>query len=187
MAAPERPILHPDHAEPTLACDAKGPPMAAAAEIEGILAFAYLCACGGGTCPCVLGRAPLKDLNVPTSWRYYNGESWGSYAQAQVLFQGAPMLSVSYNMHIQRYIALYSAPFSTQVKLRTAKERWGPWSEEIDAFSAQPAAKGFPYGALLHPEYDRQNGRFLYVTYYRETGPFQGEMRLVEETLRWHQ
>jgi hypothetical protein len=75
---------------------------------------------------------------------------------------------------------VYSRALSNSVVMRTATSLEGPWSAEEVLFVAQRPAQGeFVYDAVAHPEYDRENGRHIYVTYSRATGDFASEVRLV--------
>lgn len=96
------------------------------------------------------------------------------------------MISVSYNAYLNKFLAVYSQPMSTGVMLRTAKNLEGPWSQPLKAFDAMPPANtiGWIYDAMEHPEYARDNGRMIYITYSRQTGPLTFEMRLVSVKFR---
>jgi hypothetical protein len=47
-----------------------------------------------------------------------------------------------------------------------------------------PATGFYDYAAKEHPEFMADGGRNIIVTYYRPTGTYMGEVRLVEVTLR---
>jgi hypothetical protein len=64
--------------------------------------------------------------------------------------------------------------------MRTAEAPEGPWSAGRELFQAEPADEGFVYCGLGHAELQREDGRYEYVSYYRGTGDWTGEIRLVE-------
>ena len=117
-----------------------------------------------------------------SAWSYYAGNgSWSSQiGDAVIVFTGDNILSVAWNSYLRRYLAVYSAPFSQNVMMRTAPNPEGPWSDELIAFTAMQPAQGNVYDAHAHPEYDVNDGQIVYVTYSRSTpAPFSSEMRLV--------
>jgi hypothetical protein len=97
---------------------------------------------------------------------------------------GDNILSVAWNNYLQQYVAVYSAPFSQKVMMRSSHYPEGPWSSEVTAFTAMQPASGNVYDAHAHPEYDADGGQTIYVTYSRSTpAPFSSEVRLVAITL----
>jgi hypothetical protein len=100
------------------------------------------------------------------------------------LFTGGSIMSVSWNNYLHNYVAVYSPPFSQNVKLRTSLAPEGPWSAESTAFVAMQPASGNVYDAHAHSEYDAGGGQTIYVTYSRSTGRFSSEVRLVAVELQ---
>ena len=91
------------------------------------------------------------------------------------------MLSVHYNPTLERYLAVYNRPLDDRVFLRTAEAVEGPWSDEEAVFMAEQSWDGAnAYGAMAHPELDRDDGRFVYLTYFRSPDDWEGELQLVE-------
>ncbi|MGK3997721.1 DUF4185 domain-containing protein [Sorangium sp. So ce1024] len=182
-APPARPELRPGAADPTLLFDADEPaPTTAALVHEGVL-YAYGCACAGFTCPCLVARAPVAEATERGAWRFFSGGGWvEGHDQAEPVTAGAPMMSVHWNERAGRYIALYSEPVSSHIALRTAPAPEGPWSDSEVVFTAMAPStpEAWPYAGLGHGELARDGGRLEYVTYFRETGFLQGELRLVE-------
>jgi len=87
---------------------------------------------------------------------------------------------VEWNNYLQQFLAVYSAPFSQDVEMRTAPNPEGPWSLEITAFTAMASEGGNVYDALAHSEYDANGGQTIYVSYSRNLpAPFTSEVRLV--------
>ena len=184
---PVRPEVRPGESEPTLLFPRGEPALGTAALLEGDELFAFACDCSGLSCPCSLARAKVKDALTRSAWRFLEDGRWTSDAgDADALFDGGAMMSVHRSALTGGFLALYSKPASAEVVLRTAPSLEGPWSEELHLFDAMPPddPKAFPYAALAHPELVRDGGHKEYVTYFRGTGFLQGELRLVELTLR---
>jgi hypothetical protein len=117
-----------------------------------------------------------------SAWTFYAGQgTWSaSVGDAVSVFSGNDILSVAWNQYLQRYVAVYSAPLSDRVMLRTSTHAEGPWSREVHAFTTLPASGGNTvYDALAHPEYDIDGGRIIYISYSRATGAFSSEVRIV--------
>jgi hypothetical protein len=182
---PARPALDVCPGEP-LALFCQGEPGfgSAAVEVAGTL-YAFGCTQDGFSYPCELGRVPFGQALVRSAWQFWDGHHWtASLAHAAKVFDGAPILSVAFNPHLQRWLALYSAPLSNQVVYRTAEDLSGPWSDEGNLFvSDRSDAGGTTYDALLHPELSEDQGRTEYVTYSRPTaGWFNSEFVLYRVT-----
>jgi hypothetical protein len=181
----ERPILSPGSTHPTLLFHKDEPNFASAAAIhEGQL---YLFGCHDAKKACRLARAPLDRALDRAAWSYYAGGSrWASRPQdATALFEGMDMTSVHYSSYLQSWVAIYSPPFDNRVLMRSAPELVGPWSASVKLVDAVAPYKSgeFAYSGLGHSEYAREGGRFEYVSYYRSTAAWQGEVRLVEVEL----
>jgi len=95
-------------------------------------------------------------------------------------------MNVSWNNYLQRYVAVYNSPLSQNVMMRTAPNQEGPWSREVQAFTALAPAPGqSPIDdAQAHPEYNVNGGQTMFVTYSRSTGAFTSEFRLVSVQLQ---
>jgi hypothetical protein len=106
------------------------------------------------------------------AWRFWDGAAWSDRTDAAApVFQGASIADVHYNAFLGRWIAVYSAPLSDDVVMRTAPELTGPWSNPIHLFTAdRKGDTGFTYDALAHPDLAEENGRIEYVTFSRPNG-----------------
>jgi hypothetical protein len=94
-------------------------------------------------------------------------------------------LSVHWNEHLRRYLAVYSTPLINTIEIRTALRPEGPWSASRVVFKGKaPSTETWDYCGMAHAELARESGRIEYVTYCRETGFLRSEIRLVEMTLR---
>ncbi len=178
---PERPEPGVDADHPTLLWTEPEHNFGAAALVEGEELYAFACE-GGWTKPCLLGRAALAEALDPAAWRYWDGASWSaSLDDAVSLFDGNTMLSVHWVPSLERYLAAYNRPLDDRVYLRTAAELTGPWSADEAVFMAEPSHDGdAAYGAMLHPEYDRDGGAYVYLSYFRSPDEWEGELQLVE-------
>ena len=86
----------------------------------------------------------------------------------------------------RRWTAIYSAPLSNDVLVRTAPEFVGPWSDSTRLFTAdRRGLGGISYDAQVHAELAGGNGQVLYVSYSRPNGngPFGSELVLVRVSL----
>ena len=178
---PQRPTLNPpivaDH--PDLLFTQNEPGFGSAAFISNGTLYAYGCDYNTG---CQLGKVDPSSAQDRSAWSFYAGNgNWSSQiGDAVSVFNDANILSVSWNAFLQRYLAVYSPPFSQNVVMRTSLNPEGPWSSEIVAFVAMQPTSGNVYDALAHSEYDANGGQTTYVSYSRSTpAPFSSEVRLV--------
>ncbi|MCB9761733.1 MAG: DUF4185 domain-containing protein [Alphaproteobacteria bacterium] len=174
------PGVDPEH--PTLLFPGDTDNYGAAALVEGDHVYTYACDTDGWGKPCRVGRAPLATVEVREDWRFWDGEAWSAdIGDAAEVFDGASQMSVQWNEALGMYLALYVPGLTDTITLRTAPAPEGPWSREVALMETLPAAEDWVYCGIGHPEYD--DGANLYVTYYRTTEPWHGEVRLVELTL----
>ncbi len=178
---PERPVVDAEHEQPTLLWHDPMTAFGAAALVEDETLYAFACE-GGFSKRCLLGRADLADALLVDSWRYWDGQGWSADLEtAASVFDAHTMLSVHYNASVERYLALYNRPMDDRVYLRTAPALEGPWSNDQAVFMAQASHDGASaYGAMAHPELDREDGRFVYFSYFRSPADWEGELQLVE-------
>jgi hypothetical protein len=179
--APERPVIDEGHEHPTLLWHDPLQAFGAAALVQGDTLYAFACE-GGWDKRCLLGQVPLAQALEIEAWRYWDGEAWNASLDAAVgVFDAHTMLSVHHNAQLDRYLALYNRPMDDRVYLRTAPALEGPWSRDEAVFMAEPSHNGeVAYGAMAHPELDREDGRFVYFSYFRSPADWEGEIQLVE-------
>jgi hypothetical protein len=166
---PTRSVLTPGAAHPTLMFGASDPPWGTAAVIDG--GMLYVFACGGDdglSPPCSLARVDPAQVLDRSQWRFWNGRAFSSTGNA-TLFVGAPSVTVAWNAHLGKWLALYAEPLSNRVVGRTAPALTGPWSGAKLLFTAKKDPEG-AYDANWHHEYDEQGGKILYVTWSRSNG-----------------
>jgi hypothetical protein len=183
---PQRPTLNPpivaDH--PDLLFTQNEPGFGSASFVSNATLYAYGCDYNSG---CKLGKVAPSSVQDRSAWSFYAGKgNWSAQiGDAISVFNDANILSVSWNAFLQRYLAVYSPPFSQRVVMRTSMNPEGPWSSEIVAFVAMQATSGNFYDALAHVEYDSNSGQTIYVSYSRSTpAPFSSEVRLVAVELK---
>jgi len=160
------------------------PGFGAASLIDSGYLYVYGCGTSSSRKPCPLGRVDPANVTDRSAWTYYAGHgNWSPrLSDAISVFSGDDIITVAWNAYLGAYVAVYSAPLSNDVMLRTAPRPEGPWSGEKRLFSAMaPQGGGTIYDALAHPEFD--NGPTMYVSYTRATGEFSAEVRLVSITL----
>jgi hypothetical protein len=181
----ERPEISPGAPHPTLLFQQNEPSFGSAAVVKD--GYLYLFGCHGSDKACRLARSPLDKVLQRPAWSFYAGAArWATRPEeAAALFAGMDMTSVHWSSYLQSWIAVYSPPFDNRLMMRTALQLVGPWSEPVKVVDAVAPYKGdeFAYSGLGHAEYARDGGRFEYVSYYRSTAPWQGEIRLVELAL----
>jgi Domain of unknown function (DUF4185) len=179
---PQRPTLSPAivSGHPDLIFTQNEPGFGSAAFVSNGTLYVYGCSYSGG---CELGKVDPSSAQNRSAWSFYAGNgSWSSQiGDAVSVFNDANILSISWNAYLQRYLAVYSPPFSQNVVMRTSMNPEGPWSSEVVAFVAmQPAGGGNVYDALAHAEFDANGGQTIYVSYSRATSAaYSSEMRLV--------
>jgi hypothetical protein len=187
-AMPQRPVFDPDAEHPTLMFNAQEPPFGSAAVIRDDTLYVYGCETVDLVKPCKLARVPLAEVLDRRAWRYYAGEGrWSEdLSQARPVFHGNDIMSIAYLPARDCYLAVYSEPLDTKVMLRTAPHPEGPWSAPLFAFKGQaPNNKdAWIYDALGHAEFAEQDGLVQYISYSREMGMFDFEVRLVTLELR---
>lgn len=182
-ATPERPELRPGSAEPTLLfpLDEGWPLFGSAALAVDDELYAYGCE-GAWAKHCHLGKAPLGEALDRDAWRFYDGDGWSeAIADAEPVLDAHTMLTVHFNAHVGRYLAIYSRPLDDDIYLRTAPAPEGPWSDEVLAVATTPGVgDAANYSGLAHPELAREGGRYELISYHRATADWESEIRVVE-------
>lgn len=181
---PERHEVDSDHEHPTLLWHDPERALGSAALVEGETLYAFGCE-GSWSKSCLLGRVDLADALDPEAWRYHGSDGWVSdIDEAETLFDAHTMLSVHHVEAIERYLAVYNRPMDDRIYLRTAAAIEGPWSKEEAIFMAEASHDGSKaHGGMAHAELDRQDGAFVYLTYFRSPDDWEGEIQLVEVEL----
>ena len=145
--------------------DERGWGVAAYADAEHL----YLFACDKRVIEhqCRLARAPLAEVQARGAWEYRDRSGWSADPDdAVVLFEGAPIMSMSWSAHHDALLLIYSEPFSDEIVARTAPEPWGPWSRAAVIHRADGEE---PYDVVHHSEFEEDGGRVQYLTWSRPT------------------
>lgn len=130
-----------------------------------------------------VARAVLGKQSERTAYEVWDGTNWVTdFTQVASLFKQVPgAVSVSWNQHLEHFIAIHSLALSNKVVMRTSSTPQGPWSEPIDLFEAEAPETGVNYAGEQHPELAKQKGQTIFVSYYHPLPGFiKGELRLVE-------
>jgi hypothetical protein len=187
---PQRPTftppIVPNH--PDLMFDQNQPAFGSASFIQNGTLYVYGCGIPSNSADkgCRLAKLDPGSVLDPSAWNYYTGNgNWSSQINDAVsVFDDANILSISWNIYLQQYVAVYSQLLSQNVVMRTAPAPQGPWSREVTAFVAMQPTSGNVYDAHAHSEYDANGGQAMYVTYSRATGSLTSEVRLVAVQLQ---
>ena len=134
-----------------------------------------------------VARAPLAQAMERQAYEFWNGAAWtDDVRQTAVVFDQIPGgVSVSYNAHLGKFLAIHSGMQVSDVRGRTAPRPEGPWSDAKILFAAKEAKGGWSYAAQEHPELARDGGRKIFISYHVPLPKFMhGEVRLVEATLK---
>jgi hypothetical protein len=185
--APERPLVSPGAAFPTMLFGETEPNFGTASVIDGDELLAFGCVLDWLTFHCSLAKVGLDQVFDRSAWRFWDGTRWSpSMADARPVLDATSDLTVQFNPHFGVWMAIYSGIFSNDVLIRTAPALTGPWSDEGTLVVAdRKGQSGTSYDAQPHAEYARDGGRVIFVTYTRPTGEgwFGSEVALVQVTL----
>lgn len=181
-----RPHVGSDPNEPTLLFPKGDAIVGSGAFVAGDWIYAYGCESKKFSWPCILGRVKFSDALQRDAWEFYAGNNrWSKNGNDAIpVMDAAPMLSVHWNEYLGKYLAVYSRQLINEIAIRTADRPEGPWSaaQVVHTCMIPTEGKTWTYSGLTHSEFSRDKGRVEYITYYRETGFLQGEIRLVEIT-----
>jgi hypothetical protein len=134
-----------------------------------------------------VARAPLARATDRSAYEFWDGDAWTSdVAQTAVVFDQIPGgVSISYNGHLGKFLAIHSGMMVSDVRGRTAPRPEGPWSDAKVLFAVEESGGGWCYAAQEHPELAQDGGRKIFISYHRPLPQLMhGEVRLVEATLK---
>ncbi|MFC4756101.1 DUF4185 domain-containing protein [Dietzia aurantiaca] len=137
-----------------------GMQMSAFLEADGHL-YEYMTP-SGRRGPATLARVDLDKIEDPDAYEWFKGgTTWESDPDNSYVILPRPVeeLSVAYNEHLDKYVALTSMA-SGVVSMRVADEPQGPWSEPQTLVNRRM----FPnaYAPMIHPESITSDGNYLY-------------------------
>lgn len=135
---------------------------------------------------CKMARAELTRADERGEYEFWDGSHWQpDSARAAVFIEGVGGgLSVSFNAHLGRYLAVSNGLLESSIQLFTAKAIEGPWqSAGLKLTDELPPADGaYNYLAREHPALASEDGKSIVISYARPLGNFRGEVRLVRIT-----
>jgi hypothetical protein len=101
-AAPERPVVSPGAAHPTLLFGQDEPSWGTGGMVDGDFLYAFACDTDSSLSPpCSLARVPLDQVLDRQAWRFYDGAGWStSEADRATIFSGASTLTIEKNAYL---------------------------------------------------------------------------------------
>lgn len=142
-----------------------------------------------------IARVPLAAVADIGAYEYWTGSGWSpSTADAGELwvqadgFNGA---ALRWSEARQEWMAIYNPDHGRHVRVRTAPALTGPWSREYEwidcARFVAPWVLPMCYSAAFHPQFDRDGGRTMTITFSTWI-PYQivvHEIRLATPIYQW--
>jgi hypothetical protein len=121
----------------------------------------------------VVAKAPADRIGEADAYTYWDGDGWSSepgdaapmWTTEETAFPPDNGVQVSLDERIGKWVALYNDGMAS-VKVRTADQPWGPWSEPIAWFDCLPLVEAtypFCYTGELHRHLALGDGP-LYMT-----------------------
>ena len=120
--------------------------------VVGDRLYVYGCETKEMSWPCVVARVKFVDALKREAWRFLAGNGrWSKdWRQAVSVMEAAPILTVNWNEHLGKYLAVYSNPFANNISIRTAKQPEGPWSASQVVVSCTPPYQREGVGLLRY-------------------------------------
>ena len=179
---PTRPESNIVDGEPTLLFGPDDPGFGTAVALSDGLLYAWGSRDESGGKQMRLGRVAPASVNDRSAWSFWDGTGWNAdLATAATTFIGSSQMKISFDADLDTWLAVYKDEPWNELVYRTAAAPEGPWSNEAHLADAlAPDGDGWAYCGIDHPEY-RHDGVHL-VSYYRSTGDWTGEIRLVQVT-----
>ncbi|HRK30603.1 MAG TPA: DUF4185 domain-containing protein [Tepidisphaeraceae bacterium] len=123
-----------------------------------------------------VARTSANHITNPNVYEYFaGGDRWSEQAfEASSLFGNMPSeMSISFNEHLNCFLAVHSLDLTGQIVARTAPNPWGPWSAPVTLWQIEPAPLPYelPYPFRLtyagkeHPQLSPDRGKTIYLTY----------------------
>lgn len=134
-----------------------------------------------------VGRVPEGSIEDKAAYRYWDGASWVEDVAKSVdilrTAGGQQAFNVTYNGYLRKWTAMYSTNTLTTVAMAYADAPEGPFTDEtliidcpqelLRSAPARARALVFPqirnsyicYHATQHPEFDKNGGQTMYLTY----------------------
>jgi hypothetical protein len=116
----------------------------------------------------LLARVAPGRIGDPGAYEYLSGDdSWSPHlGSALDLGPAGADFSVSFNPYLNCYLMLYVDGYDKTLVMRTADRLWGPYSppQPIIGVPHEPATE-LVYLGFEHPDFRRDEGRTIYVSY----------------------
>ena len=116
-----------------------------------------------------LARVPADRIAERDAYEYLasTDPTWTpDISQACSLGPAAAEFSANYNAYLEMYTMIYLDEYSKRLKLRTADQLWGPYSEPTDLIGVPHQDDSlFVYLGFEHAGFQRENGRKIFVSY----------------------
>jgi hypothetical protein len=137
--------------------------------------------------PCRVARVAPDNAGDPTAYEYRTDDDWTSDVQfATEVAAGETYLSVAYNRHLGRTLAVYAGPLGNDVYAMVADDPWGPFDDPVKWFTGIAPTAFWIGDVHQHPYYAADDDAKLLVGYYTSpASPADGPpgLRLVEVVL----
>jgi hypothetical protein len=146
-----------------------------------------LYACLGSGNPCTLARVPVAKALERRAWTFWDGSAYvADWHSAKTVFTAAPYVTVAFNTYLGKYTAWYMTPLDDTIWLRTADRPEGPWSgaQKVGTGAPSQDPQNWDYALVAHPEFDKQNGRVVTLSYFQPGAFLNGVVHLLEVTLK---
>jgi hypothetical protein len=134
--------------------------------------------------PCRVARVAPENAGDPAAYEVRMDDGWSKRMQdATEIMQGATYLSVAFNRHLGRYVAVYSGPLGNDVYAAAADDPWGPFDEPVKWFTGTAPSSFWIGDVHQHPYYTADGGARVLAGYYTSPADEDAGMRLVEVVL----
>ena len=134
---------------------------------------------------CRVARVDPEEASDPEAYAYFDGDSWSPFiGNAAEVFEGPGRVSVSYHRRLGRYLAVYSTIFSNLIEIRTAEHPWGPFTEALPLFEVEETGDWGITDLFLHPAYESEDGRTVFLSYYADPEGGRAGMRMIRLRFR---
>ncbi|KAK3988024.1 hypothetical protein QBC44DRAFT_371527 [Cladorrhinum sp. PSN332] len=118
-----------------------------------------------------LARVKAKDAFDPTGYEYWWGRQRGwkkevltSFTPETAALWGTGQGQVLWSKWFGCYVMVHTSTFGSTIMLRTALSPEGPWTPDIEVYTAVPIDDGMVYAGVAHPYHD-ESGETLILSY----------------------
>lgn len=140
----------------------------------------------------VLARVAPSAVTDRASYEFFAGVNgtggpiWSADSSTAVaLYQGG-INDVTFNPHLNAYLATYITWFGQVVAARTAPNPWGPWSSEETIVGCYPEDPNvYCYEARQHPELGSPDGTKIVLSYDTNATTFAGLRQPSHSAVYW--